>query len=90
MEAFKDRGKADYFMSRDFSDIVTLIDGRSAIVADVAGCFASVRSLIQKEFVKLLEDPYFHDALPENLPRMQGASRRVSLATNRFEAIANS
>lgn len=88
LEAFKDRGKGDYLMSRDLGDIVTLIDGRATIVEDVAGALAAVRSCISKIFLELLKDPYFHEALPENLPRMEGTSKRVALVTKRFEAIA--
>ena len=89
LEAFKDRGKGDYLMSRDLGDIVTLIDGRATIVEDVAGALAAVRSCISQNFSELLKDPYFHEALPENLPRMEGAAKRVALVTKRFEAIAS-
>jgi len=88
LEAFKDRGKGDYLMSRDLGDIVTLVDGRATIVQDVAGALVAVRSFISQRFSELLKDPYFHEALPENLPRMEGAAKRVPLVTKRFEAIA--
>ena len=88
LEAFKDRGKGDYLMSRDLGDIVTLVDGRATIVQDVVDALAPVRSFIGKHFSELLKDPYFHEALPENLPRMEGVEKRVPLVTKRFEAIA--
>jgi hypothetical protein len=40
LEAFKGRGKGDFLASRDFGDIVTLIDGRSELLEEVAGADA--------------------------------------------------
>jgi len=88
LEAFKDRGNGDYLMSRDFGDIVTLVDGRANILEEFAGALAPVRAFISKNFLEFLKDPYFHEALPENLPRLEGTTKRVVLVTKRFETIA--
>jgi hypothetical protein len=54
LEAFKGRGKGDFLASRDFGDIVTLIDGRSELLEEVAGAGADVRVYIAEEMRRLL------------------------------------
>jgi len=43
LEAFHGRGDDDIHMSRDLEDIVAVVDGRPAIVDEVAGAAADVR-----------------------------------------------
>jgi len=45
-EAFKGRGKGDFLGSRDFGDIVTLIDGRPELLEEFASAEADVRAYI--------------------------------------------
>ncbi len=44
IEAFKARGKNDYFVSHDFEDILTMVSGREEIAEELAGksCFAEL------------------------------------------------
>ena len=63
LEAFKGRGRSDYAGSHDLEDLLTVIDGRPAIVAEVAAA-EEVRSYIAQEFRELLAIPQFIDALP--------------------------
>lgn len=84
MEAFKDRGKSDYYMSHDIEDIVTLVDGRSSIVQDVAGTEIHLRGYLCAEFSKMIAHPDFGDALHGHLTEKQ----RIPLVKSRFKAIA--
>ena len=47
-EAFKGRGKGDYFGSHDLEDLISVVDGRPALVTDVqagaTGIFAPRRN----------------------------------------------
>jgi len=88
LEAFKDRGKGDCYASHDLEDIVTLVDGRTAIVEDVSFAPSDVRSFIANGFAKMLDAPDFHDALPGHLPAMAGARQRAPLVIDRITAIA--
>jgi hypothetical protein len=46
LEAFHGRGQFDYRMSRDIEDIVTVLDGRQEIVAEVQRSTASLRQYL--------------------------------------------
>jgi hypothetical protein len=63
LEAFKGRGKRDFLGSRDFGDIIALVDGREELVDEVAQAPADVRDYIAAELRALLADPRFSDGL---------------------------
>jgi predicted nucleotidyltransferase len=63
-EAFKDRGQNDVYLSHDLEDIMTVIEGRSTVVAEVSTVSADVRSLVGQSVAALLDMPDFHNALP--------------------------
>ncbi len=86
LEAFKDRGKRDYYGSHDLEDIVTLIDGRATIVENVSGTARDVRAFIASSFAEMIRNADFQDALPGHLPGM--SRQRVSIVTERFKEIA--
>jgi predicted nucleotidyltransferase len=88
LEAFKDRGKGDYLASHDLEDIVTLVDGRAAIVDEVAAENAEIRKFVAGEFAMIVEHPDFHDALLGHLSSLFGARERAPLVSGRFKAIA--
>lgn len=90
LEAFKDRGKGDFYMSHDLEDIVTLVDGCANIVEEVAGLQANIREFIACEFAAILKHPDFSETLPGHLPAIEGAKERVQLVMQRFQAIAAS
>jgi predicted nucleotidyltransferase len=43
LEAFKGRGKGDFFGSRDMEDLISVVDGRAALVKEVQAGAALVR-----------------------------------------------
>ncbi|MGC4367918.1 hypothetical protein [Hydrogenophaga sp. R2] len=63
-EAFKDRGKNDVFMSHDLEDILTVVEGRSTLIAEVAAAPDDVRRHIARSVAGLLVLPPFANALP--------------------------
>ena len=63
-EAFKDRGQNDVYLSHDLEDIMTVIEGRSTVVAEVSIVSADVRSHVGQSVAALLDMPDFHNALP--------------------------
>lgn len=86
LEAFKDRGKGDYYGSHDLEDIVTVIDGRAAIVQDISATASKVRAFIAASLSRMIQHPDFHDALPGHLPALSRGRRNIVL--ERFKAIA--
>jgi len=63
LEAFKGRGNRDFLGSRDFGDIIAIVDGREELVDEVGQAPADVRDYIASELSDLLEDPRFADGL---------------------------
>lgn len=63
LEAFSGRGKGDFVGSRDFSDVIALIDGRPELLDEVASAPIDVRTYIAREMRKLLSQPRVMDGL---------------------------
>lgn len=63
LEAFAGRGKGDY-LHHDMEDIITIVDGRESIAAEVLAADGEVRDYLRTEFESLLADPSFSDRLP--------------------------
>jgi len=64
LEAFEDRGRGDYLESHDLEDVLSVVDGRAEIVADVLQAEAAVRGYVTGVFTRLLADDGFLNALP--------------------------
>lgn len=67
LEAFEGRGGQDYRASHDLEDIITIIDGRPELVAEVRASDADVRGYIAAQAAALLGTRAFRDALPGHL-----------------------
>lgn len=63
-EAFKDRGRNDVFVSHDLEDILTVVEGRAALVQEVKAAPDKVRLHIGQSVASLLALPAFANALP--------------------------
>jgi hypothetical protein len=63
IEAFNSRGKRDFYGSRDFQDIVALIDGREELAKEVALGPDALRKFIADEFEKLMQDQSFDSGI---------------------------
>ena len=88
LEAFHGRGGDDIHMSHDLEDIVAVVDGRPAIVDEVAGAAADVRAYIVSEIRALLENRDFVEGLPGFLFPDQASQARRGLLEERLQAIA--
>lgn len=62
-EAFKDRGNNDVYLSHDLEDIMTVIEGRSSVVQEMASAQAEVQKHVAQSVTALLDMPTFHNAL---------------------------
>ncbi len=63
-EAFADRGQNDVYLSHDLEDIMTVMEGRSAVVQEVATAHEAVLQHVSSSVAALLKMPAFHNALP--------------------------
>lgn len=63
-EAFRDRGQGDVYLSHDLEDIVTVLDGRSEVLAELAAAPSDVRIYVASQLRSLLLHPGFLNALP--------------------------
>lgn len=57
INTFRDRGEKDYFASRDFEDIVRLVDGCSDLPSKIKKANPGVCSYIQEWVKKFLQNP---------------------------------
>ena len=87
LEAFHGRGANDVFASHDLEDIVTLVDGRPEIVAEVQGADPAVHAYIAVEIRVLLDNADFVEALPGLLPPDAGRQARRGLLEERLRAL---
>lgn len=61
--AWKGRGKGDLLRSLDVHDVLTLIDGRPELIAEVQAARPDLRAYVQDQLAELLAEPYFDYAV---------------------------
>ena len=64
LEAFKGRGKNDYFASHDLEDVIAVIDGRPSLWSEVQKAPKDLKVYLAREIRELIEKQEFIDALP--------------------------
>lgn len=79
LDAFKGRGNGDFIGSRDFADIITLIDGRPELLGEVANTSDDVRSYISDEVRVLLSEPRLMDGLAGAMRGDAASQERVDV-----------
>lgn len=84
LEAFNDRGNGDVLLSHDLEDIITVVDGRAELVAELAMASDDLRTFIAGQFEALLKHPDFSNALPGIVSQ----SSRTGLVLQRFASVA--
>ena len=67
LEAFKNRGNNDYFASHDLEDALSVLDGRPEVVEEIQKSDAGIKKYLSESFKRLMDDPFFQDALPGHL-----------------------
>jgi len=64
LEAFLDRGGGDYLSSHDLEDVLSVVDGRPELAAELGKAPPELRSFVAQTFARLLGDEGFDNALP--------------------------
>jgi hypothetical protein len=68
MEAFLDRGQGDFLASHDLEDIITVVDGRPELTAELAAASPEIREYLRSRFADFIRQDAFITALPGHLP----------------------
>lgn len=77
LEAFKGRGRGDFFGSADFADIVGLVDGRETLVAEVQTAAPELRRYVSEELQRLRSHARFLDGVYGALPPDRAGQARA-------------
>ena len=88
LEAFKGRGKRDFVGSHDLEDLVSVIDGRETLAAEISAERQELRTSIRDEVRSLLADPAFVDALPGYLLPDVASQSRITFVLSRLKELA--
>jgi len=78
LEAFGTRGNNDFYGSRDFGDIVVLVDGREELVGEVAVGPTELRGYISAQLRELAQHELFDNGVEGALPSSPETSQRVA------------
>jgi hypothetical protein len=89
IEAFQDRGNEDFLASRDFEDIIALVDGRQELVEEVRTAESELRAYLGDELPRLMSHPRFLDGLFGAAgPSERNQARAQSVIEPRLHALA--
>jgi predicted nucleotidyltransferase len=88
LAAFRSRGASDYLASHDLEDIVSVVDGRAELLAEVALASAEVRSYLRLQLGELLAVDAFVTALPGHLPGDSASQARLPMLVEKFRRLA--
>ena len=76
IEAFLDRGNNDFSASKDFADIITLIDGREEITTDVNDANPDIKTFLSEQLAQMSNDPRFEFGIQAQLPPDPASQQR--------------
>jgi len=88
LEAFRGRGKGDYFASYDLEDFVAVVDGRSLLLAEMEAASPDLRSYVGKAVLLLLADSRFLDALPGYLLPDEASQARIGQLIGKLQRLS--
>ncbi len=88
LEAFEDRGKADILLSHDMEDIITVIDGRPSLFAEIRLTPSILQEYIAEKFSTLLKNEDFLSVLQAYLPADSASQARLPLLEAKLRELA--
>jgi len=88
LEAFADRGKADYLFSHDLGDLISVIDGRDELIGECEHLDAELKTYLRDWMRRLLAAPAFLDALPGHLPGDAASQDRLPELNDKLRLLA--
>lgn len=88
LEAFNGRGGGDYLFSHDLGDILSVIDGRDALIDECQQVPQELREYLADAFSALMADRRFLDALPGHLPGDAASQSRLPDLMGKIQQLA--
>ena len=89
IEAFKGRGRGDFLSSHDLEDVVSVVDGRETLSAEVRAAGPELGEYVHREITKLLANPGFIDSLPGFLLPDSASQSRIGIVLERLYDLAS-
>lgn len=87
-EAFRTRGKMDFYASHDFEDIVSIFDGRIEIVDEIKNADKNLRDYLSNSVQEIMNNPSFKGAIPGHFVQYgRVAEGRIELFEQKLNAI---
>lgn len=87
IEAFLGRGENDFIMSHDIEDIITVVDGRKELPAEIKRTHKKLRQYIQKYLAEFEKNNQFRDAIAGYLPTDPESQKRFSTIIDSIQTI---
>jgi predicted nucleotidyltransferase len=84
LEAFKDRGNNDVYLSHDLEDVITVVDGREELIGELTSAPPDVRDFVAQTLRGILRHADFTNVLPGIVSQ----STRTGLVLQRFTHIS--
>jgi len=84
LEAFKDRGNNDVYLSHDLEDVITVVDGREELISELTSAPPDVRDFVAQTLSGILR----HTDFTNVLPGIVSQSTRTGLVLQRFTHIS--
>jgi predicted nucleotidyltransferase len=84
LEAFKDRGNNDVYLSHDLEDVITVVDGREELINELAAAPHDVRDFVAQTIRAILQ----HTDFTNVLPGIVSQSSRTGLVLRRFTQLS--
>lgn len=88
MEAFRGRGRGDFFASHDLEDFIAVVDGRDSLLDELASARPDVRAYLSNAAKELLAERRFRDALPGYLLPDEISQNRSQIVVPRLREMA--
>ncbi len=90
LEAFKTRGKMDFYASHDFEDIVSVLDGRLEVVDEILKSDQELKSYLVKSLSDIGSSRSFRGAIPGHFVQYGSLSEnRIELLENKIKIISD-
>ncbi|MFM7206391.1 MAG: hypothetical protein ACKO4T_06975 [Planctomycetaceae bacterium] len=87
LAAFGDRGRHDPHASHDLEDLITVIDGRGEIVADLAAAPADLRAYVADRLSQLLARPDASPLIAAHLMPDSASQDRLPIVVDRIRGV---
>jgi hypothetical protein len=85
--AFRGRGRGDYLASRDFGDVIVLVDGRPEVVDEVRAAPSELRRYLSAQLGDMKSDLFFTSGVAGALLPDRASQARAPLVYERLDAI---